>query len=109
MSRRERLALALAAMQAADLAVTLVSSKYGTEHLQHLRVPAQLRPALPVIKCAAVAALVLTARRPAQRSAVGAALVSYYSAAVTFHMLAGDPSNVAAPAAACGVVAAALV
>ena len=109
MSRRGQLALALAALQAVDLAVTSVSPKYGEEHLDHLGIPAWLRPALPLIKVAAVAALVAAAKRPVLRSTTGAALVSYYSAAASFHVLAGDSTTDVAPAAACAMLAGALV
>ena len=107
-SNRER-ALLLAAFQAADLAVTQLSPRYGADHLDHLGVPANLRPALPVIKAAAVAALILTRHHRAQQRVVGTALVGYYAAATTFHVLAGDRARDTAPAAACAAVAASLL
>ena len=109
MRHRQRLALALAAFQAADLVVTQIFPKYGDEHLDHLGVPGRLRPVLPAIKLAAAVALAATARRPGARSLTAAALVSYYSAAVTFHVLAGDGPPDVAPAAACAAIAAAIV
>ena len=102
-------AVALAALQAADLAVTQLSSKYGDAHLRHLGVPPALRRLLPVAKAAAVVSLVAAAGRPRARSITGASLVAYYSAATTFHVRAGDPLAAAAPAAACGALAATLV
>ena len=99
----------LAALQAADLAVTQLSPRYGAEHLDDLGVPSQLRPALPMIKAAAVAGLIVSSNHRAAQRLVGAALFSYYSAAATFHLLAGDRPADVAPAAACGVLAATLV
>jgi hypothetical protein len=96
----------LAVLQAADLAVTQVSSRYGPSHLDHLGVPRSVQRWLPVIKCAAVAALATTARSPTVRSRTAAPLVAYYSAAVTFHVLSDDPPADAVPAAVCGVLAA---
>jgi hypothetical protein len=105
----KRRALLLAGLQAADLATTQISPKYGKEHLDHLGVPPAVRPVLPVIKAAAVAALVVTSKRSRLRSTVGAALVAYYSAAMAFHIHAGDPPAEAAPAAVCGLLAATVV
>jgi hypothetical protein len=106
---RQAIAVALAALQAADLVVTTASERYGEAHLQHLGVPRALRPVLPAIKVAAVAALLGSAFHPAGRRAVGLALVPYYTAAATFHVLAGDGPRDVAPAAACAVMAASLV
>jgi hypothetical protein len=108
LDRRDR-ALVLAAFQAIDLVVTQISPTYGAAHLDHLGVPPLLRPLLPGVKLAAAVALVATARRPRLRSATGAALLAYYSAATAFHVLASDPSTQAAPAAGCAVLAASLV
>jgi hypothetical protein len=108
-SGRRTTALALAALQAADLVVTTVSGRYGDAHLQHLGVPRALRPALPAIKFAAVVALLGSASHPARRTAVGLALLPYYTAAATFHVLAGDGPGDVAPAAACAAMAASLI
>jgi hypothetical protein len=106
---RQPIAVALAAFQAADLVVTSVSKRYGDDHLQHLGVPKSLRPFLPAIKLTAVLGLMGSARRPGLRSAVGLLLVPYYTAATTFHVLSGDRPQDMAPAAACALMAAALV
>ena len=104
------LALALAAFQAADLVATQVSPRYGPAHLDHLGVPEWLRPVLPVVKAGAVVALVVAARRGRRhRAVVGAALVPYYAAATTFHVLSGDRPADVAPAATCAALAALLV
>jgi hypothetical protein len=103
------IARTLAAFQAIDLVYTQTSKDYGDAHLDHLGVPHSLRRALPIIKASAVAALVLTADRPRPRAIVGAALLSYYTAAVTFHREAGDPPSAALPAAACALCAGLLV
>jgi len=106
---RSKIALALAAFQAADLVVTQVSPTYGEAHLDHLGVPVRLRPLLPVIKVGAVCALIATANHERARSVTSAALVAYYTAAATFHVLSGDGFVDVAPAAACGCLAAAIM
>jgi hypothetical protein len=106
---RAQLTLGLAGLQLADLIVSQVSPAFGDEHLDHLGVPEWLRPLLPLVKGAAVVALLGTAKRPTTRSAVGAGLVGYYAAAVTFHALSNDGVAEAAPAAAFGALAAAIV
>jgi hypothetical protein len=53
--------------------------------------------------------MVTTANRRGVRSAVAAALVPYYSAAVTFHVLSGDGIGDIAPAAGCLGLAGALI
>jgi len=109
MTFRGRVARVLASLHVADLVASQTLPQFGEEHLDHLGVPPWLRPALPIIKGAAVVALVATRGHPKPRSAVGAALVAYYSAAVSFHVLSDDGPAQAAPAAAFGVLAAALV
>ncbi len=108
-NRKRSLALLLAGLQAADLVVAQLSPRFGDAHLDHLGVPRSLRPALPAIKLAAVASLSLARNRPRARSVTAAGLVGYYAAAVTFHRLSGDPATHAAPAAALGLLAAAIV
>src|SRR3954467_12357423 len=105
----ERRALLLAGLQVGDLVVTQVSPRYGADHLDHLGVPRRLRPMLPMMKTAAVVALLVTSKRARHRYVVGASLVTYYSAAVAFHALAGDTPSEIAPAAGCAVIAASLV
>lgn len=68
-----------------------------------------MRKSLPLIKAGAIVGLVLTARRPRERSVMGATLLMYYSAAVSFHRSAGDPVASAVPAAILGILAASLV
>src|SRR5690349_17499206 len=51
----------------------------------------------------------ITSNRPRARSVTGAALVAYYSAATTLHVLSGDSRADSAPAAAFGAVAATIV
>ena len=126
MTAPHRRALALAGIQAADLAVTQLSAEFGDSHLDHLGVPRGIRPLLPIIKAVGVTALVVTADRPTARSVVAASLMAelggdtsgiayserlmaYYAAAGTFHLRAGDPPWLAAPAAGCCLLAASLV
>ena len=107
MSSRDR-ALLLAALQAADLVVTRYLKAYGDDHLDHLRIPTWLRPALPFVKAAAVAALVATSRWPRARRVVGLSMVTYYASAATFHVASGDSAAKTAPAVACGFLAASI-
>jgi DoxX-like family len=109
MRKRDHRAVTLAALQTADLVWTRLSPRYGDEHLAHLGVPVPLRQALPLIKTASVGALLVTAKRPVLRSIVSGALVSYYSAAVTFHVLARDSPDATVPAAACAALACSLL
>lgn len=102
-------ALLLAALQAADLVVTRYSSAYGDAHLDHLRIPPSLRPALPFVKLAAVGALLASARWGQARRVVGLAMVTYYASAATFHIAADDSTAKTAPAVACGLLAASIV
>jgi hypothetical protein len=71
-----------------------------------LGVPSRLRPALPVIKVAGSAGLVLGIKSPRLGALTAAPPVGYYSAAVTFHVLADDHPVVWLPAAAFGAAAA---
>jgi hypothetical protein len=105
----EHTSAVLAVLQATDLVVTRLSPKYGEEHLDQLGVPRRIRAVLPIAKAAAVGALIVSSRRPALRSIVGASLVAYYSAAAAFHVSAGDSPVEVLPAAACCVLATTLV
>ena len=108
--RKDLRALRLAGLQVVDLiAVATLPSRYGDAHLADLGVPPDLRRILPVIKVTTTVALVFGAKRPALRSLIGAGLLSYYSAAVTFHVLSGDSWQDTAPAALYGLEAAAIV
>lgn len=107
-SPRQR-SLLLAGLQAADLAITQGSSKYGEEHLDDLRVPVALRPLLPWFKGAAAVALIVTSELPRARSAAGLGMVAYYSSAATFHIAAKDSVLNTVPALVCGLLAASLV
>lgn len=75
-------------------------------HLDHLGVPPRLRPALPLIKVASTAGLLLGLRSGRVAAVTSASLVAFYAAAVRFHLLAGDHPVVALPAAALGAGAA---
>lgn len=109
MTSRGRAAQVLATLQVVDLVASRTLPQFGEAHLDHLGVPPWLRPVLPITKLAAVVALVGTRRHPTPRAAVGASLVAYYAAAVTFHVLSGDRLADAVPAAAFGALAAAIV
>jgi DoxX-like protein len=105
--RARQLAIGLAGFQVVDaLGNALVPRRYIDAHLDHLGLPPPLRPLLQVIKVGTAAGLVLGLRSPRIGAATSAALVAYYSAAVTFHVLSHDHPVIAAPAAACGGAAA---
>ena len=108
-TRAQLASFVLAAAQAGDLLATQVSPRYSDDHLDHLGVPGWLRPKLPVIKLGAVLALLATRKRERWRGTLGAALVAYYSAAVTFHVLSRDAPQDIAPAAVCGMLAAVII
>lgn len=103
----KHLAVGLAAAQVADaIGSGLVPRSYLTAHLDRLGVPVRLRPALPVIKVAGSAGLVLGMKSPRIGEATAACLVGYYAAAVAFHVLAGDHPVAWLPAIAFGASAA---
>ena len=104
----KHLAVGLAALQLADaIGNELVPRRYLTAHLDHLGVPNRLRPALPVIKVAGSAGLVLGIKSPHVGALTAACLVGYYAAAVVFHVRADDHPVVWLPAIAFGATAAA--
>ncbi|MHB8467272.1 MAG: DoxX family protein [Acidimicrobiales bacterium] len=85
----------------------LVPKRRVDAHLDHLRVPAPLRPALPAIKVLSSVGLVLGLNSPRLGTLTSAALVGYYAAAVGYHLRAGDHPALAVPAAVFGAAAAA--
>jgi hypothetical protein len=104
----KHLAVGLAALQLADaIGNELVPRRYLTAHLDHLGVPNRLRPALPVIKVAGSAGLVLGIKSPHVGALTAACLVGYYAAAVAFHVCADDHPILWLPAIAFGSTAAA--
>jgi hypothetical protein len=108
--RNTQLVLALAAGQLLDaIGNALWPRQRVLDHLDHLGVPRWLRPALPVIKVTGSAALVAGLRWPRFGATTALALVGYYAAAAEFHVLAGDHPMMAAPAAAFGAAAGAVV
>jgi hypothetical protein len=109
MGRSRDRALLLAALQTVDFVVTRYSPAYGDAHLDHLRIPGWLRPVLPLIKAAAVVALVASSNSAPSRRVVGIGLVTYYASAATFHIAANDSAVNTAPAVACGLLAASIV
>ncbi len=99
--------MGLALVQLADAAGNeLVPRRILNEHLDHLRVPVRLRPALQLIKVLSSAGLVLGLKEPRLGALTSAGLVGYYAAAVGFHVRAHDHPLVAAPAALLGAAAA---
>lgn len=104
----KHLAVGLAALQLADaIGNELVPRRYLTAHLDRLGVPNRLRPALPVIKVAGSAGLVLGIKSPHLGALTAACIVGFYAAASAFHVRADDHPVVWLPAIACGATAAA--
>ncbi|MGZ4689720.1 MAG: DoxX family protein [Acidimicrobiia bacterium] len=104
----KRLPVGLAAAQLADaIGNVLVPRQRLAAHLDHLGVPNRLRSALPVIKVAGSAGLVLGIKAPRLGVFTAACLVGYYGAAVAFHARADDHPVVWLPALAFGASAAA--
>jgi hypothetical protein len=105
-SRLEQLAVGLAGLQVLDAIANAIPRRLVKAHLDHLGVPNDLRPVLPVIKVTTAAGLLVGLRAPRVGAMTSALLVAYYAAAVRFHLLANDHPVVAAPAAAFGASAA---
>jgi len=105
--RADRLAVGLAVFEMLDaFGNEVVPYRYIERHLGHLGVPQRLRPMLSPIKVATAGGLLVGRRVPAVGALTAAALVAYYSAAASFHVLAKDHPVVAGPAVACGAAAA---
>jgi len=105
-----RLAVGLAVAQVLDaLGGWAVPRRYVDAHLDHLGVPPAVRSALGPIKLAGSVGILAGLRWPALGVLTSAGLVSYYSAASTFHVLSGDHPALAAPAAGFGAAAAVLL
>lgn len=103
-----RVAVGLAGLQLVDvIGNELLPPGRLAAHLDHLGVPNRLRPALPVIKVAGSAGLVLGLRLPLLGAVTSGCLVGYYAAAAMFHLHAGDHPVVCLPAMAFGGAAAA--
>src|SRR6478672_7024417 len=100
---RKRLAVGLAASQLLDaIGSELIPRHQLDAHLDRLGVPSGLRPALPVIKVAGSAGLVVGIKFPRLGALTAACLVGYYTAAVAFHARADDHPVVWLPAVAFG-------
>ena len=104
--RSKRLAVGLAIFQVVDAVANAIPRRYVEAHLDHLGVPRNLRPALPVIKVTSTVGLLLGLEIPRLGAVTAASLIAYYAAAAGFHLLAHDHPVLAAPAAACGAIAA---
>jgi hypothetical protein len=90
----------VAALQAAEVVASATTPETSRARLDRLGVPTSVRSALPVIKVATAAGLLLGGRTPRVGAAASAVMVAFYAAAVSFHCLADDPPVLALPAAA---------
>jgi DoxX-like family len=107
-ARPKHLAVGLAVLQLADaIGNELVPRHHLSAHLDHLGVPDRLRTALPAIKVAGSAGLIMGIKSPNVGALTAAYLVGYYAAAVAFHMRADDHPVLWLPAIAFGASAAA--
>jgi hypothetical protein len=106
-SRPQYVATGVATLQMLDVVANAIPLLSMSVRLDNLGVPEGLRPALPAIKVATSAGLLVGLRWPRVGATASAVLVSFYSAAVGFHWFAGDHPLAALPAAALGTSAAA--
>jgi DoxX-like family len=104
--RTKRLVVGLAIFQIVDVIANTIPRRYVEAHLDHLGVPRNLRPVLPVIKVTSTFGLLLGLKKSRLGVVASAGLIAFYAAAVRFHLLTNDHPILAAPAAACGASAA---
>jgi DoxX-like family len=104
--RTRRLVVGLAIFQVVDAIANAIPRRYVEAHLDHLGVPRDLRPLLPVIKVTSALGLLVGLKMHRVGAVTSAGLLRYYAAAAGFHLLADDHPLLAAPAAACGASAA---
>lgn len=99
-ARLRYLPAALAGIQVLDVVANMLISKGRVDaHLDHLRVPVRIRPLLSPIKLGSSAGLLVGLRVPRLGALTAAGLVAYYSAAMRFHIKAGDHPLLSVPAA----------
>jgi hypothetical protein len=103
---RPHLVGALAGAQIIEIIASAAVPSATRARLDRLGVPPGIRSALPAIKITISIGLILGLKRPRVGMVVSAAMVAFYTAAVGFHFLSGDPIIVVLPAVAFGAGAA---
>lgn len=90
---------AFAAFQLGDAVACAIPLEYIRKDLDNIGCPEALQRALPPIKAASAAGLLLGRRWPALGRLTALALVGYFVTAVGFHVRAKDPAWKSLPAA----------
>ena len=90
--RPERLLVGLIGVQVADAVVCAVPNGVVRQDLDRMRVPDEVRKAIPVIKAASAAGLLAGLWRPRLGRLTAAALVAYFVAALGAHARVRDPA-----------------
>jgi len=98
--RWSRTVHALALFQLGDALACAIPLHYIRKDWDAIRCPPAIRQAIPPIKVASAAGLVLGRRWPTLGRITAMALVVYFAAAIGFHVRAKDPVWKSAPAAA---------
>ena len=105
-TKTQKLALALAVLQAADAVACGVPVGFIKSDLDRLSCPPPLQRVLPVVKGSAAVGLLVGLKARRLGVLTSGALVGYFACAIGFHLRAGDKPIRALPAAARGAAAA---
>lgn len=103
---RPHLIAALAGVQILEIFASAAAPSTTRARLDRLGVPPGIRSALPAIKSTTSAGLLIGLSRPQIGVVASAGMVAFYTAAVGFHLLSGDPIILVLPAVAFGAGAA---
>jgi hypothetical protein len=105
-SQLRTLAICLVVVQTVDALASATPQTSSAARLDRLGFPRALRPLLPTIKVSTSVGLLVGLRWAPVGTVTSAALVAFYSSAIGFHRLAGDPPAAALPATAVGALSA---
>jgi DoxX-like family len=105
-SRLRLLTLSLVGVQVAETLASATPNTSMASRLDHLGVPDEIRPLLPVIKVSTSVGLLVGLRWAPVGTATSAAMVAFYSSALGLHWFAADRPTAAVPALAVGAVSA---
>jgi hypothetical protein len=97
--RWDRPIIAFAVFQLGDAVACAIPLDYIRRDLDNIGCPDSIRRALPSIKTASAAGLLLGRRWPLIGRVTASALVAYFLTAIGFHVRAKDPAWKALPAA----------
>jgi hypothetical protein len=104
--RWRRHVLVFAAFQLSDAVACAIPLDYIRRDLDNIKCPDSIRRALPAIKTASAAGLLLGLRWPRVGRLTAVSLMAYFLAAIGFHVRAKDPAWRAMPAASLVVTSA---